>query len=194
MLRVLESSTVRRVGGTQEIPVDTRIVAATHRNLEALVQDGQFREDLFHRLFVLSIRIPPLAERPEDVLPLARHFLAGAPRTVTLHDSAETALLDYTWPGNVRELRNVLVRALLMTDGDVIRAEDLEFSRDAFTARSQDARRSVREHDEAERQQILDALDRTNGNRSEAARLLGVSKSTFHDRVKRYGIPARYGQ
>ncbi|MCB9648513.1 MAG: sigma 54-interacting transcriptional regulator [Deltaproteobacteria bacterium] len=194
LLRVLESSTVRRVGGTQEIPVDTRIVAATHRNLEALVQDGQFREDLFHRLFVLSIRIPPLAERPEDVLPLARHFLAGAPRTVTLHDSAETALLDYTWPGNVRELRNVLVRALLMTDGDVIRAEDLEFSRDAFTARSQDARRSVREHDEAERQQILDALDRTNGNRSEAARLLGVSKSTFHDRVKRYGIPARYGQ
>ena len=194
LLRVLESSTVRRVGGTQEIPVDTRIVAATHRNLEALVQDGLFREDLFHRLFVLSIRIPPLAERPEDILPLAQHFMAGAPRPVVLHDSAETALLDYTWPGNVRELRNVLVRALLMTDGDQIRADDLEFSRDAFTTRSQDARRSVREHDEAERQQILDALDQIDATRAEAARLLGVSKSTFHDRVKRYGIPARYGQ
>ncbi|CAN0576561.1 unnamed protein product, partial [Laminaria digitata] len=165
-----------------------------HRNLEALVQEGKFREDLFHRLFVLSISIPPLAERPDDILPLAERFMAGSERAVRLDASAESALIDYTWPGNVRELRNVLVRAMLMSDDDVLRAHDLQFSRDAFTTRSKDARRSVREHDEQERQQILQALDKTKGNRSEAARVLGVSKSTFHDRVKRYGIPPKYGQ
>ncbi len=194
LLRVLESSTVRRVGGTKEIPVTTRIVAATHRNLEALVQEGKFREDLFHRLFVLSISIPALAERPEDILPLAQRFMAGAERKMSLDASAEAALIDYTWPGNIRELKNVLVRAMLMTDEDVISAHDLQFSRDAFTTRSKDVRRSVRQHDEQERTQILDALDKTNGNRSEAARMLGVSKSTFHDRIKRYGVPPKYGQ
>lgn len=194
LLRVLESSSVRRVGGHREIPVDTRIVAATHRNLEALVQSGDFREDLFHRLFVLSIRIPSLSERTEDILPLARAFLADAPRAVTLDPSAEAALGDYMWPGNVRELRNVLVRALFMSDGDTLTADDLQFSRDAFTTRSKDARRSVREHDSQDRERIMEALEKTHGNRSEAARLLGLSKSTFHDRVKRYGIPPKYGQ
>lgn len=194
LLRVLESSTVRRVGGTKEIPVGTRIVAATHRNLEVLVQEGKFREDLFHRLFVLSISIPALAERAEDILPLAHRFMSGAERKMTLDASAEAALIDYTWPGNIRELKNVLVRAMLMTDEDVISAHDLQFSRDAFTTRSKDVRRSVRQHDEQERVQILEALDKTKGNRSEAARMLGVSKSTFHDRIKRYGVPAKYGQ
>ena len=193
LLRVLESSTVRRVGGTQEIGVKTRIVAATHRNLEALVDRGEFREDLFHRLFVLTIRVPPLSERPEDVLPLARHFIRSqAPNSVELEPSAERALMSYGWPGNVRELRNVVVRALLMGDGRAIGMEDLHFSKDAF-ASPKSARRSVRDHDEEERSKILEILEQTRGNRSEAARLLGISKSTFHDRVKRYGIAPRYG-
>lgn len=193
LLRVLESSAVRRVGGTEEVPVKTRIVAATHRNLEALVEQGAFREDLFHRLFVLPIRIPPLSERPEDILPLARHFIRSlAPEAVELEPSAERALETYAWPGNVRELRNVIVRALLMGDGRAIGLEDLQFSKDAFSS-PKHARRSVRDHDEEERRRILEVLERTRGNRSEAARLLGVSKSTFHDRVKRYGIAPRYG-
>ena len=193
LLRVLESSTVRRVGGTEEVPVQTRIVAATHRNLEALVEQGLFREDLFHRLFVLTVRIPPLSERPEDILPLARHFIRShAPRTVELEPSAERALETYAWPGNVRELRNVIVRALLMGDGRAIGIADLQFSRDAFSS-PKNARRSVRDHDEEERRRILEVLEQTRGNRSEAARLLGISKSTFHDRVKRYGIAPRYG-
>ena len=194
LLRVLETSTVRRVGDTKERHVDTRIIAATHRNLEELVSEGSFREDLFHRLFVLSIPIPPLHERPEDILALAEHFIQSqAPRRLVLSREAREAVLDYTWPGNIRELRNVIVRAILLTDGDEIGVADLQFSRDAFTSRSKDARRSVRRHDEEERNELLDALDQAKGNRAEAARILGVSKSTFHDRLKRYGIPLKFG-
>lgn len=194
LLRVLETRTVRRIGGNRETPVDTRIVAATHRNLEEAVADGDFREDLFHRLFVLSIRVPPLAERPDDILPLARHFLSSqSPRPLTLTKAAEAALVDYTWPGNIRELRNVLVRAILMTDADELSPDDLEFSRDAFTSRSRDVRRNVRRHDELDRQKMIEVLEQCKGNRAEAARLLGISKSTFHDRLKRYGIGNKFG-
>ena len=194
LLRVLETRSVRPLGGTKEIPVDTRIVAATHRNLEELVEDGTFREDLFHRLFVLTLRVPPLVERPDDILPLARHFIASqSPRPLSLTSGAEEALRDYTWPGNVRELRNVLVRAILLTDADRIGPDDLQFSRDAFTTRARDVRRSVRQHDEAERNRMLEILDECRGNRAEAARMLGVSKSTFHDRLKRYGIGNKFG-
>ncbi len=194
LLRVLETSTVRRVGDTKERHVDTRIIAATHRNLEELVSEGSFREDLFHRLFVLSIPIPPLAERPEDIMALVEHFiLSQSPKPMALSPEARDAVLDYTWPGNIRELRNVIVRAILLTDGDRVGVDDLQFSRDAFTSRSKDARRSVRRHDEEERNQLLDALDRAKGNRAEGARILGVSKSTFHDRLKRYGIPLKFG-
>jgi DNA-binding NtrC family response regulator len=190
----LETSTVRRVGDTKERHVDTRIIAATHRNLEELVSEGSFREDLFHRLFVLSIPIPPLHERPEDILALAEHFITTqAPKPLVLSREAREAVLDYTWPGNIRELRNIIVRAILLTDGDEIGVQDLQFSKDAFTSRSKDARRSVRRHDEEERNQLLDALDAAKGNRAEAARILGVSKSTFHDRLKRYGIPLKFG-
>ena len=196
LLRVLESSTVRPVGGTSEIPVNTRIVAATHRNLRELVDDGAFREDLFHRLFVLTIPIPGLAERPEDILPLARHFVqaqAGG-RQVQITKRAQNALLGYGWPGNVRELRNVLLRALLLTDGDEIDATDLEFSADAFGASTAPAAARVRKVDEEERARILGVLEDTSGNRAEAARLLGLSKSTFHDRLRRLAIPAKYGR
>jgi two-component system NtrC family response regulator len=194
LLRVLESSTVRRVGGTREIEVDTRIIAATHRNLEELVEDGEFREDLFHRLFVLSIRVPPVRERPGDILPLARHFLqTQAPeRGLALDKNAERALLEYSWPGNIRELRNIIVRSILMTDGALIRAADLQFSKDEFSPRARDARVSVRQLEQDDRQRMIDALEKTDGNRAEAARMLGLSKSTFHDRLKRYGIPTKY--
>jgi DNA-binding NtrC family response regulator len=193
LLRVLESSSVRRVGGNREIKVDTRIVAATHRNLEELVDAGEFREDLFHRLFVLSISIPPLRERAEDILPLAHHFLRSqAPeRGPRLDDDAKERLLEYDWPGNIRELRNIIVRSILMTDGSVIRASDLVFSKTAFSTQARDARGSVRLIEGEERQKMIEALEKTEGNRAEAARILGVSKSTFHDRMRRYGIPSK---
>ena len=193
LLRVLETKTVRRVGGTHEISVNPRIVAATHRNLEELVEQGLFREDLFHRLFVLTIPIPPLAERPDDVEALARHFLeTQSAEPKTLEPGALEVLRGYRWPGNVRELRNVLVRAVLTTDGPRIRASDLQFSRDAFVTRSRprspyEARREGLE-DPAERAQLETAIEQAGGNRAAAARRLGMSKSTFYDKVRRLGL------
>jgi DNA-binding NtrC family response regulator len=187
LLRVLEASSVRRIGGHCEIPINTRVIASTHRNLQELVVRGQFREDLFHRLFVLSILVPPLRERPEDVLPLARHFLStqASRRSIELDWSAEAALLEYKWPGNIRELRNVIVRAVFMTDGDTITAQDLWFSKYAFPESGIDV---AAEHEPGECEKISRALSLAGGNRAEAARLLGMSKSTFHDRLRRCGF------
>ena len=181
---------MRRVGGTQEIPVQTRILAATHRNLSQLVQEGAFREDLFHRLVVLSIEIPQLSERIADVVPLARHFLADQSRDLTLTDAAEARLHEHDWPGNVRELRNVILRAALLNDGDSIRPEDLTFSDKAFG--SDTAARRIRDLDSEERIRMAEAILRAGGNRAQAARDLGVSKSTFHDRLKRLGIGPKF--
>ena len=192
LLRVLETSTVRAVGTTKEVPVDTRVIAATHRNLEHMVEQGAFREDLFHRLFVLSLSIPPLSERPDDILVLAEHFLqAQAPRPIRLAADAQKSLENYEWPGNVRELRNVIVRAILMTDGDTIRASDLQFTKDAFARPMRDPRRTLRNRDANERERIISTLEAVNGNKTEAARVLRMSKSTFYDRLRRYGISLR---
>jgi len=189
LLRALETSSVRRVGATTETPVDVRIVAATHRHLEALVRRREFREDLFHRLFVLGIRIPPLSERPDDIIPLAEHFLAQQPGARRLSSEAEEKLRGHTWPGNVRELRNVIIRAIYAAPTETIEAEHLVFSARAFgDPAGTDARRHADRDEEALRADMVDALTRTGGNRSEAARILGVSKSTFFDRLRRFGI------
>ena len=134
LLRVLETSCVRRVGSTVETPVDVRVVTATHRDLRKLVDQGKFREDLYHRLVVLYVPIPSLRRRPEDILPLARLFLDrnAGPGARRLDPDAERALMAYRWPGNVRELRNVMMRAAVMTRGDYIRSSDLEFSENIF--------------------------------------------------------------
>jgi DNA-binding NtrC family response regulator/pSer/pThr/pTyr-binding forkhead associated (FHA) protein len=195
LLRALESMTIRRVGGTAELPFDARIIAATHRNLNELVEQGLFREDLFHRLYVLNIAIPSLRERPEDIVPIAKHFIenqsspaATGGRIIRLTAEAEEAMVGYTWPGNVRELRNVILRAILMCEGDSIGASDLQFSETAFASPGFDARSRLRRADDEERKRIVDALIQTNDNRAEAARILGMSKSTFHDKLKRLGL------
>ena len=189
LLRVLETSTVRAVGGTKEVPVNTRVISATHKNLKQMVEEGTFREDLFHRLLVLSLLIPPLSQRPEDIPALAEHFLqAQAPRPMKLAPDAQKALENYDWPGNVRELRNVIVRAILMTDVDTIRASDLQFTKDAFSRPMRDAKRTLRHRDANERERIISTLEAVNGNKTEAARVLRMSKSTFYDRLRRYGI------
>lgn len=192
LLRVLEAKTIRRVGGTREIAVNTRIVAATHRDLMQLVREGRFREDLFHRLFVLNIAIPPLLERPGEILDLAELFLQQqAPdRALALSDMACERLLHYKWPGNVRELKNMMLRAVLMAEHDLIGVDDLEFSGNEFF--SQTAAQRVRDVDGDERKEIIKLLKLHSGNRSKVARILGLSRSTFHDKLKRLGVPKKF--
>jgi DNA-binding NtrC family response regulator len=188
LLRTLETRTVRPVGGTAEVPVDVRIIAATHRNLDAQVRRGEFREDLFHRLFVLSVRIPSLRDRPEDIVPLAQHFLREQPGDHALTPAAELRLRQHRWPGNVRELRNAIIRAIYAAPRGVIEAHHIEFSTTAFAASAPDARRDANLDEQHQRERMIAALAESGGNRSEAARILGVSKSTFFDRLRRFGI------
>ncbi|MGE5235336.1 MAG: sigma-54-dependent transcriptional regulator [Acidobacteriota bacterium] len=191
LLRVLEEHTIRRLGGREDVAVDVRLVAATNRDLAVAVEGGAFRRDLYYRLAVVPLHLPPLRDRVGDVAVLAHHLLArlsirhgvvGA----TLSPAALAALERYRWPGNVRELRNVLERALVVRAGDVIRPEDLALPQDA-AATPGDLSLPL-DRDSREREAILEALRRAGGNREEAARLLGVSVRTLYYRLRRLGI------
>jgi DNA-binding NtrC family response regulator len=197
LLRVLELGRVRRVGSTEEVPADFRLLTATHTDLEAAVRAGRFREDLYYRLCGETIRVPSLAERPEDILPLARHFVLESGKK--LSPSAEEALLAYRWPGNVRELRQAVQRALAMCTADVIELEDLPEKLRAASARvapregvdarpAGDLRAAV---DEFERALIGRALADSGGKRAEAARALNVPERTLSYRMKVLGLLGR---
>jgi two-component system response regulator FlrC len=183
LLRVLQERTFERVGGTRQISVDVRVIAATNRDLKQAVADGKFREDLYYRLNTFPIELPPLRERPGDVLKLARFFLAGAARNLgkprlTLSPEAELVLLAYTWPGNVREMENTMERLAILCDG-VIEPDDLPITATGPT-------RPVLFKD-IERQAIEDALRANDGSRTKAARQLGISLRTLQYRLKEYG-------
>jgi transcriptional regulator with GAF, ATPase, and Fis domain len=188
LLRVLEERKVRRLGGERDLAVDVRLVAATNRDLARDVETGGFRRDLYFRLAVVPVALPPLRERAGDVALLARHFAAtlaarhGLPAPARLSDDALAALSGYEWPGNVRELRNVLERAVVVRRGEEIRPQDLAFS--ALAAAS------VATLDEAarEREALLEALRRTGGNRESASKLLGISVRTLYYRLRRFGL------
>jgi len=199
LLRFLQEEEVRPVGDNRSIRVDVRVVAATARDLGKAVQAGQFREDLYYRLDVVGVRLPPLRERPEDVEPLARHFLArfGALRPdlprLELSDAARDALSAWRWPGNVRELRHALERAVVLAEGELIREEDLP---DAVRAGGGPApapppdgdlsvKRATRELEE---RLIRAALARTGGNRTRAAELLDLSYRALLYKIKEYGL------
>jgi two-component system response regulator AtoC len=202
LLRFLQEEEVRPVGDTRAVKVDVRVVAASARDLGKAVAAGQFREDLYYRLDVVGVRLPPLRERPEDVEPLARHFLArfaslrpDLPR-LELSDAAREALGAYRWPGNVRELRHALERAVVLADGPVIREEDLP---DAVRAHAlappppappgPDSALSVkRATRELEERLIRAALERTCGNRTRAAQLLELSYRALLYKIKEYGL------
>jgi two-component system response regulator AtoC len=203
LLRALQDGEVRRVGDRAVRRVDTRVVAATARDLEADVADGRFREDLYYRLNVVAVRLPPLAERPEDIAPLIRALLSrhsarmgrSAPE---IEPEALRALLDYSWPGNVRELENALERALVLSQGGSVRRSDLP------PTVLKPARRQPREHRPpetppadlslrknsglVEEDLIRRALEETGGNRRQAAALLGISVRSLFYKLKAFGI------
>ncbi len=200
LLRVLVEHEVRPVGASETRPVDVRLIAATSRDLPAMVASGAFREDLFYRLNVVAIDLPPLRERPEDIAVLARHFVNAVGARLgfaapVIEPDALDALTRYRWPGNVRELENAVERALVLAEAPgTIRLADLDSrfdggSDDEGEADGGDAdlnlKRSVRR---VEQNLITQALDRSGGNRLQAARLLGISERTLLYRLKEYGI------
>jgi two-component system nitrogen regulation response regulator NtrX len=191
-LRAIETGEIERLGGTRTIAVDTRILAATNKDLPAEIQSGKFREDLYYRLNVVPIHIPPLRARREDVPLLVAHFVQrfGAehprgPRTVT--KEALERLTEYSWPGNIRELKNLIERLLIMTDGDSIDVADVE---DALPVNAGDEPvseiRAAR--DKAERDTILAMLRECQWNVSETSRRLGMDRGYLHRKIKRYGL------
>jgi DNA-binding NtrC family response regulator len=195
LLRALESGEVRRVGGAAPEFPDVRIVAATHRDLGGMIREGAFREDLFFRLSVLTVKMPSLRERRDDVETIARTLLDRQHPGAILTDDAAQALRDYDWPGNVRELRNVLTRAWVMS-GPQISAAELTFhpwsfqeSRPAASAPATHATMPVRAlAEEAERLQILNALQTAGGNRTKAAQRLGIPRSSLLYKLQKYRI------
>jgi two-component system NtrC family response regulator len=195
LLRFLQERVVERIGGRKTIAVNTRIVCATHQNLEAMIAEGTFREDLYYRLAEIIVRIPSLAERPGDAGLLARHFATKFaavmnPNVKGLAPDALAAIDRWTWPGNVRELENRMKRAVIMSEGRMITARDLDLPSEMDVDDTADVinLKSVREA--ADRRAIRRAISRTEGNISNAAKILGVSRPTLYDLLKQYGIQA----
>jgi transcriptional regulator with GAF, ATPase, and Fis domain len=211
LLRVLQEMTFERVGSSEPVQVDVRLVAATHQDLEELIHQGRFREDLYYRLNVISIPVPPLRERPEDIPELALHFLRlysgrGGKEVAQLDDDALVALKGYDWPGNIRHLENVMERAVVVCEGPAITVDDLppELLRDTaprlestlkwqldadgspILSRKLHAERAGR--DRMEREQLVRALAAADGNKAEAARALGLARSTLFSKLKKYGL------
>jgi len=197
LLRVLETKTFRRVGGTRDITADVRIIAATNRNLSDLVEHKMFREDLFYRLNVMPLRLPPLRERDRDVMLLARHFLeslniGGKKKIKGFSADCEKYLMSYSWPGNIRELKNVIERAVILCDGPLITPEYLsreltEEVRGAPPGGEPSVDGIMQSLEEVERSHILRVMEHAGGNQSMASRVLGISRSTLINKLKKYG-------
>jgi len=200
LLRFIEEKTFRRLGGTRDLTVDVRIMTATNRDLAAEVSAGRFRADLYYRLRVIPIALPPLRERPEDLAPLARHFVAHfarefAKRIGEITPEALTLLAAHHWPGNVRELRNVMERAVLLADGSAIGAKELppEVARPdlvAMGASSPSQTAGAGTLEEVERRLLATALEKSHGNQSRAAAVLGISRHQMRTRMRRHGLLA----
>ncbi len=207
LLRVLETRTFRRVGGLRDISVDVRIITATNRDLKSLVETGSFREDLYYRLKVMPVEIPPLRERDRDVLFLAQLFVQEfnthlKKRIRGFSEETTEILLAYRWPGNVRELKNLTERAMILSRGDVILPEHLPADLQGLTGKparvireeTLTQRLSPRDSDqflplaELEKKYIREALEATGGNRTQTAKLLRISRSTLQDKIKRYRL------
>ena len=190
LLRFLQERTIERIGGRKQIAVDTRIVCATHQDLEAMIADGRFREDLFYRLAEIVVKIPALSERTGDTVLLAKAFLTRFsaemnPQVKGFAPDALTAIDAWNWPGNVRELENRVKRAVIMADGRLIGAEDLDLADEEQDSEALNLK-SARE--KADRRVIRHALARSEGNISQTAKLLGISRPTLYDLLKQYDL------
>ncbi len=205
LLRLIEEKTFRRIGGVRDLQVDVRIIAATNRDLTRALEAGEFRKDLYYRLKVFPIYLAPLRERSEDILPLAMHFIARFNREMRreirdIHPEAQAYVGRYPWPGNVRELRNVLERAMILANGDVLHVEHLPpeiWSGPAerpsvSVAPPQAAGITLPSEgvslEEVERDLVRQALEATEGNQVRAARLLGISRDALRNRMKKFGL------
>ena len=211
LLRVLQDQVVERLGSLRSIHCDVRIVAATNQDLQQRVKDGKFREDLYFRLAVFPIRIPPLRERKNDILPLAEHFLVRYGRTMgrqglKLSPASQHDLAHYPWPGNVRELENAIQRALLLSDGDMIEPADIELHGSqtpapsanpslqtqldgtplAYVSDQESTTSGAQDMDSIEREHILKVLKQVGGNRKEAVNILGLSERALRYKLKAY--------
>ncbi|MGH7277284.1 MAG: sigma-54-dependent transcriptional regulator [Candidatus Rokuibacteriota bacterium] len=191
LLRCLQERVFKRVGGIRDIKVDVRVIAATNRSLEALVREGRFREDLFYRLNVIPLTIPPLRERRDDVLPLARHFLQEANRTfhkaVTgFARETEALLTGYGWPGNVRELKNLVERLVILSSSDLIETQHLPVQFTGASAAPLEATgttNELRTLASVERAYIVRVVEQSKGNKSEAAKILGITRQTLRKKL-----------
>ncbi len=194
LLRALEQKEIKRVGGNETLSADARVLAATNRNLKEEVAKKAFREDLYFRVGAISVAVPPLRDRREDIAPLSRHFLAGmgvrSPRPLpALSPAALDALISHDWPGNVRELRNAIQRAVVMAEGQELSAADFSFLRESSkSASDQETPEGLTRWEQAERTNILAELSRQGGNKTRTARVLGIAKSTLFEKLKKYGI------
>ena len=196
LLRVLQEEEVERVGSTRPVKIDVRIVAATNLNLTEEVKKGAFREDLFYRLNVIPLPLPPLRERLEDILPLAKHFLVKycremQRRAMTLAKDALEALESYQWPGNVRELENLMERVAALTEGDTITLHDLppNIREESLTRVTEKGADLVKTLAEIERSMISDALALSDGVKARAAALLNLNRTTLVEKMRRLGMP-----
>jgi DNA-binding NtrC family response regulator len=185
-LNVLESGLFRRVGGSQEQRTDARVIAATNRDLENDIRQGKFREDLFYRLNVFPLHAPPLRERRDDILPLADYFLKG--RKLRLAPATERLIRAYEWPGNVRELRNAMERSAILAHGSLILPGDLPLSIQKASEIKEPQSILVGDMEEIHRRAILEALEKTAGNKTKAAALLGISRRNFIYKLRGYGL------
>jgi transcriptional regulator with GAF, ATPase, and Fis domain len=214
LLRVLQERVIEPVGGSQSIPVDVRVVAATHQNLERLIAEGKFREDLYYRLNVVTITLPPLRERREDLFELSLHFLRRAcertgRKVTSIDETAMQGIMEYGWPGNIRELQNVIERAVVLAEGPSLTATELpaemregslptlsrrglEVDRPRRRALTVDVlaapRRILVSGSDDEKSILEDALRRANGNKADAARLLNMPRSTYYSKLKKHGL------
>ncbi len=192
LLRVLEQKAFTRVGGNEEIKVDVRIISATNKDLRKAIASGEFRKDLYYRLNVVTIELPSLRERMDDIPLLAEHFLNKFARenhkeVAGFSTEAMEFLLHHDWPGNVRELENAIESAVILAKGPLIQVIDLPQPRLSL-AHSPSAEKSLKE---IERNHILNVLSATGGNYSQAARLLGITRTTLYNKVKEYGLDVK---
>ena len=191
LLRVIQSRSVVRVGGSQAIPVNIRLICATNMDLEQLVREGRFREDLYYRINTVHIALPPLRERKKDIVPLAERFIGQFAekyhRPLTgLDESAKMVLESGRWSGNIRELQNCIEKAVILSEGTTLTAKDIQLEQAKAGAPAAGTLKEV--NDAEEERMVREAVLRSNGNISAAAKMLGVSRPTLYAKMKKYGL------